>query len=218
MPSTVGTVFVVTTPTNPKSQDYQSGNPALDYINSDNSIEEIILSGGEPLLVKDKTLETLIKQFEQIPHLKRLRIHTRLPIVIPERFTTELVSILKDTRLNVVTVLHCNHANEIDDHFKKSTMEYRQAGLPLLNQSVLLRGVNNSTLELTNLSKKLFHAGILPYYLHLLDRVSGTAHFNVKEEYAIKLMTEIKDILPGYLVPKLVREVAGKGSKQIISL
>lgn len=185
----------------------------LDYISQDNSIHEVIFSGGDPLLLQDEALNALIKDVAQISHVKTLRFHTRLPIVIPERITAELVSLLSATHLRVVLVMHSNHGNEIDTSVIEKLNPLRQAGITLLNQAVLLKNINDSAQTLIELSEKLFDAGILPYYLHVLDKVKGTAHFDVDEATAKALVCEMTLQLPGYLVPKLVKEVPGIGSK-----
>lgn len=186
----------------------------LSYLQNHSDISEVIFSGGDPLLLEDEALSRFIGDLEKIPHLKRLRIHTRLPIVIPQRVTPELVKLLSQTCLQTVVVVHCNHANEIDDTVKRYLKDLKQAGILLLNQSVLLAGVNDSAVALIDLSEKLFSAHVLPYYLHLLDRVQGAAHFDVDETKAKKLLYEITQQLPGYLVPKLVKEISGEGSKR----
>lgn len=185
----------------------------LTYIAKDTSIEEVIFSGGDPLLLRDGHLQKLTLDLAQISHVKILRIHTRLPIVIPERITSELLSTLTSTRLLAVMVLHCNHGNEIDCSVIKAMQSLRAANITLLNQAVLLKDVNDNEDSLINLSKKLFEAGILPYYLHVLDKVTGTAHFEVNEDHAKELVWNITQRLPGYLVPKLVKEIFGVGAK-----
>jgi EF-P beta-lysylation protein EpmB len=190
---------------------------ALDYLAQDQSLREVILSGGDPLTLSDRRLSEFIHAAADIAHLERLRIHTRLPVVLPERVTPELVRTLTSTRLATVVVIHANHANEIDDAVLGASARLRSAGVTLLNQSVLLRGVNDSADALANLSEKLFSLGVLPYYLHLLDRVQGAAHFEVPEDEARDLMAQLTARLPGYLVPRLVREVAGAPGKQFVA-
>lgn len=185
----------------------------LDYVANDASIEELILSGGDPLMLSDQQLEKFIKQAEEIPHLERLRIHTRLPIVIPERITDQLVRALHESRFDCAIVLHINHRNEMNNCLNDRLKSLRLAGISLLNQAVLLRGVNDSLKDQIDLSKSLFKVGVLPYYLHLLDKVKGAHHFEVSEHDAIKLHQHMLLKLSGYLVPKLVREEPGKGSK-----
>ncbi|HEY5602524.1 MAG TPA: EF-P beta-lysylation protein EpmB, partial [Gammaproteobacteria bacterium] len=199
---------------------YAASNPlqdnwaqALDYIRNDPGINEVILSGGDPLSLPDHRLSALIADLESISPLTTLRIHTRLPVVVPQRVTNEMVHWATATRLKTVLVLHINHANEIDHAVRNAMARLKHAGLTLLNQSVLLKGVNDSVQSLQQLSHALFGAHILPYYLHQLDKVSGAAHFAVPDDTAIELMTMLRGVLPGYLLPRLVREIAGEGSK-----
>ena len=186
---------------------------AIDYIAADTSISEVIFSGGDPLANSDKRLSAIISQLNMIPHLDTLRVHTRLPIMIPERVTDELITLLSTQRLKPVVVLHCNHSNEINEEVQRAIQKMAQVGITLLNQTVLLKGINDSADSLLALNKKLFHASVLPYYLHLLDPVQGAAHFDVKEPKAIEIMQQLSAKSPGYLVPKLVREIAGKPNK-----
>lgn len=181
----------------------------LDAIRADSSITEVILSGGDPLSLTDSRLAELAHSIAKISHVQRLRLHTRLPIVLPERVNDELLAWLTGTRLQPVMVVHANHANEIDDNVNKALQRLVGAGITLLNQSVLLRGVNDNAPALIALSEALFSSRVLPYYLHRLDRVQGAAHFEVSEETAAQLLEQLRVALPGYLVPKLVREVAG---------
>ncbi len=187
--------------------------PALDYIANDPSISEVILSGGDPLILKDAALTNLIERLAVIQHLKTLRIHTRLPIVLPERITESLISALTASRFKIVVVIHCNHSREIDQKVRNGLALLRQAGIILLNQFVLLRGINDHAETLIELSEQLFSAGVLPYYLHLLDPVEGTAHFAVSAAKGRRLIKQMAACLPGYLVPKLVCELAGEKSK-----
>lgn len=186
---------------------------SIHYIQQHTEINEVILSGGDPLMAKDHQLRWLLEAIASIDHIKTVRIHTRLPIVIPSRVTSTLIEMLVKTRLNVVFVTHINHANEINDDVRRSMATLRAANITLLNQSVLLRGVNDSVDALKNLSNALFDIGILPYYLHLLDKVKGAAHFLVSDEKARALMVELINEISGYLVPRLMREVAGRASK-----
>jgi EF-P beta-lysylation protein EpmB len=190
---------------------------ALDYLAQEPSLREVILSGGDPLTLSERRLAEFIRAAAGIAHLERLRIHTRLPVVLPERITPELVRTLSSTRLSTVVVIHANHANEIDDAVIDALAPMRAAGVTLLNQSVLLRDVNDSAGALVALSETLFAAGVLPYYLHLLDRVQGAAHFEVPEDEARALMQQLTSRLPGYLVPRLVREIAGAPAKQVVA-
>lgn len=190
---------------------------ALDYIEQDSSINEIILSGGDPLLLSDQKLNGLIQRINNIPHITRIRLHTRLPIVLPSRITPELINLFKTSGVPIILVTHCNHANELSEQVVTVCRALRQQqNITLLNQSVLLKGVNNDAQTLKNLSERLFSTGILPYYLHLLDRAKGTAHFEVPHIEAIKVHHGLQQILPGYLVPKLVKEQAGKAAKTLI--
>jgi EF-P beta-lysylation protein EpmB len=188
-------------------------NNTLEYIAKAPSITEIILSGGDPLMLNDVQLEKFIKQAEKIPHLERLRIHTRLPVVIPQRITDELTNILQKTRFRCVMVLHINHSQELDNNLISKLSKLKQAGITLLNQAVLLRGINDTVEAQVDLSYALFNAGILPYYLHLLDKVAGAHHFDISEKKATQLHQQLLLKLSGYLVPKLVREKSGEGSK-----
>jgi len=192
--------------------------PALDYINQHSEINEVIFSGGDPLMAKDEHLAWLIEQLDQIPHIKRLRIHTRMAIVIPQRITPELVSLLVNTRLKPTIVFHVNHANEVDEQVIKALAPLRQAKIPLFNQSVLLKGVNDNVQVLCKLSETLFDNGIQPYYLHLFDKVQGVAHFEANETDAHNIVKEMMAILPGFLMPKVVREIAGEANKTPINL
>ena len=183
-------------------------NTALDYIRADDSISEVILSGGDPLALSDARLSALVAQLDTIPHLQRLRIHTRVPVVLPQRVDDALLHWMSATRLAVVVVLHINHANELDDTTRAAFAQLERTGARLYNQAVLLRGINDHAQTLQELSEALFAARVTPYYLHLLDRVSGAAHFDVAELRAQQLMDEVHTRLPGYLVPRLVREQA----------
>lgn len=185
----------------------------FNYLKSNTSITEIILSGGDPLIVKDNLLAEFISYLETITHLKRLRIHTRLPIVIPERITNELIHLLDYTRLLPTIVIHCNHPNEINQSVKSTLRSLQKTRTTLLNQSVLLKNINDQADTLIRLSENLFEAGVLPYYLHLLDRVQGAAHFEVSTVEAQYLISEMIQRLPGYLVPKLVKEIANAPAK-----
>lgn len=185
----------------------------LGELAADPTIEEVILSGGDPLSLTDDKLADLAEGLDAIPHLKRLRLHTRQPIVLPERIDEEFLDWFIGTRLQTVMVLHANHANEIDDEVALAMAQLKLAGVPLLNQAVLLKGVNDTLDAQKALSERLFEFGILPYYLHQLDRVQGAAHFEVEEAAGKALVRELSGHLPGYLVPRLVREQAGKPSK-----
>ncbi|WP_040727941.1 EF-P beta-lysylation protein EpmB [Thiomicrorhabdus sp. Kp2] len=187
---------------------------ALDQIAKDKSIHEVILSGGDPMSLNEAALLRLIESIEQIKHIKTLRIHSRTPIVSPSSAPQKaLLTWSKQSRLNKVLVVHCNHANELSDKTQSLLELYRVAGFQLLNQSVLLKDINDTADRLIELSHKLFEQGVLPYYLHQLDRVQGASHFEVDDNKAKALMEEIRSQLPGYLVPKLVREIAGEANK-----
>ena len=188
----------------------------LTYIQQDDTITEVILSGGDPLTISDRRLAGFTQRLASIPRVKRLRIHSRLPIVIPSRIDDDLLDWIGNARLQVVIVLHANHANEIDHEVGAAARRLRDIGVTLLNQSVLLKGVNDSVTVLARLSETLFEIGILPYYLHLLDRVRGAAHFEVEEPLAVDLITALRRLLPGYLVPRLVREIDGRPAKFIV--
>lgn len=176
-------------------------------------VSEVILSGGDPLSLSDHRLQQLVQALEDLPHIKRLRIHSRLPVVLPQRITDELCQYLADSRLDCSLVVHANHPNEIDTVFTEHMRSLKQHGITLLNQSVLLSGVNDDVEILCDLSESLFAAGILPYYVHLLDKVSGAAHFAVAEGLADTLQRKMLERLPGYLVPRFVQEQAGAKSK-----
>tara|TARA_R110001592_G_scaffold321037_1_gene599436 strand:- start:182318 stop:183337 length:1020 start_codon:yes stop_codon:yes gene_type:complete len=186
---------------------------ALDYIAHDPSITEVIYSGGDPLASSDKQLLWLTEKIAQIPHVKRLRVHTRLPIVIPDRITDACLQWMTSTRLLPSLVIHSNHPNELDTEVADALHRLSRAGITLLNQTVLLSGVNDSVETLCQLSERLFEMGVLPYYLHQLDRVSGSAHFEVSDQHAKQLITELMAKLPGYLVPRLVRELPNTPNK-----
>lgn len=185
----------------------------LGYIKDDPTISEVILSGGDPLMLPDTRLKWLVNQIEKIDHISTLRIHTRLPVVIPQRICDSLLEWIEGTRLRIVMVNHINHANEVDAQVIEVMQRLCRRGVLLLNQSVLLRGVNDSVEVLSHLSERLLSAKIMPYYLHLLDPVSGAAHFEVEESTALAIMDQLRRQLPGYLVPKLVRELPGEASK-----
>ncbi len=188
-------------------------NDVLDYIKNDLTIHEAILSGGDPLAMSDHLLYEFTKKLAEIPHLKRLRIHTRMPIVIPERVNDELIAWISKLSLKTTMVIHCNHANEIDADVKLGFAKLIQSGVILLNQTVLLKGVNDTVETLFELSESLFAAGVLPYYLHVLDKVQGTAHFDIEHGTAKKLHAELSTQLSGYLVPRLVTEQPGAPAK-----
>ena len=188
----------------------------LTYLKKHTEIEEIILSGGDPLILDNEKLSTLITELEHVKHINTLRIHTRIPVVLPARITAGLLRILQASRLKIVMVIHANHANELQSNEYHKLHLLKQAGITLLNQSVLLRGVNDNVDALVSLSKRLFQCETLPYYLHLFDPVKGAMHFETNKKSARYLIQEITSQLPGYLVPRLVQEIAGSSSKTAI--
>lgn len=191
---------------------------AIERFSRDSEIAEVILSGGDPLLVSDSGLAEISRGLESVSGLLRLRLHTRLPVVLPERVDGPLISWIQSLRLPLIVVIHANHANEIDGKVRRALAALRGTGATLLNQSVLLAGVNDSVEALAGLSEALFGAGVLPYYLHMLDPVQGAAHFAVSDDAARSLYREVAAALPGYLVPKLVREVPGAPAKVGVDL
>lgn len=190
--------------------DWQS---ALAYLAGDATIREVILSGGDPLALADHRLSALLAALARIPHLQRVRIHSRFPVILPERIDEGLLSVLSGGRLRQVMVIHANHPREIDDELRIALRRLQAIGVTLLNQSVLLRGINDDPAILAELSETLFASGVLPYYLHLLDRVSGAAHYEVNETEASTIMATLRTRLPGYLLPQLVRELPGQPAK-----
>lgn len=199
---------------------YQDNNPGragwakvIDYIANDSTITEVILSGGDPLLASDKVFEELIHQLENIAHVHTLRIHTRIPVILPERIDDGFKKILGASRLKKVIVLHCNHAQELDEQVKQTLQALQSIGCVLLNQTVLLAGINDDPQILAQLSQALFAFGVIPYYLHVLDKVMGAAHFDTPFARTTVIYQELQQLLPGYLVPRLVTEEPGKLSK-----
>ena len=203
-------------------QENKSGKQAwkkcLEYMGQQPELNEVIFSGGDPLMAKDDEIQWLLEHIAQIPHIKRLRIHSRLPVVIPARITDELCQRLRASRLQIVLVTHINHANEINAEFAAQMAKLKQAGVTLLNQAVLLKDVNNSIEAQVALNEALFDAGILPYYLHVLDKVQGAAHYFVSDEEAKTIMRGVITRVSGYLVPKLTREIGGRPSKTPLDL
>ncbi|MCF6281375.1 MAG: EF-P beta-lysylation protein EpmB [Candidatus Polarisedimenticolaceae bacterium] len=188
------------------------------YIASHPEIHEVILSGGDPLMMSDQRLSGMLQLVATIGHVKRIRIHSRMPVVLPERITPPLLELFAQSRLKVVMVLHSNHPNEVVDDLAEATKQLTRVGVTLLNQSVLLKGVNDDSSILAALSEQLFAIGVMPYYLHLLDRAQGVAHFEVSEDNASKLYHQLMAKLPGYLVPRMVREIEGALAKVPLSL
>jgi lysine 2,3-aminomutase len=200
-----------------QNYDYQIQNKEfeeeIELIRQDSSLTEIILSGGDPLSLSNETLQSLIQRLDLIPHLQRLRFHTRFPIGIPERIDEEFLSILENTRLQVFFVIHSNHASELDSDVLAALKKIQRLGIPALSSSVLLRGVNNHVSALKELFEKLVDHGIVPYYLNQLDRVQGSAHFEVSIQEGKNLIAQLSKQLSGYAVPKYVKEMAGMTSK-----
>jgi len=195
---------------NPGKENWQA---SLNYIRNDASIFEVILSGGDPLSLSDPKLSQLVQQISAIAHVRFLRIHTRQVIVLPARVNDDLLNWVRASRLKSIFVIHCNHPAEIGSDTKQALNELKSAGVELLNQSVLLKGVNDSSEILRQLSLTLFESGVQPYYLHTLDKVAGAAHFDIPEKTATSLIETLQRQLPGYLVPKLVREISGAAYK-----
>jgi EF-P beta-lysylation protein EpmB len=190
--------------------------PALDVIRADASLREVLLSGGDPLTLSDRRLAALFDELQAIPHLQRVRIHSRLPIVLPERIDDGFLAAWSRLRLQKVMVVHANHAREIDASVRAAVAALRDIGTTVLNQSVLLGGINDRAEDLVELSETLFDAGVLPYYLHVLDPVAGAAHFDLPLETARGLVADVASRLPGYLVPRLVREDPGAPAKTMV--
>jgi EF-P beta-lysylation protein EpmB len=189
----------------------------LSGINADSSIHEVILSGGDPLTLSNARLKSLVQGLETIPHVRRLRIHTRLPVVLPDRIEPQLVSLLGNTTLATSMVIHANHPNELTPELAQALAPLHHHGIILLNQAVLLKNINDDLKTQAALSESLFDFGVLPYYLHQLDHVQGAAHFAVEDSDALHLHSLMEQQLPGYLLPRLVREIAGKKSKHALS-
>ena len=187
--------------------------PALETIAADQTIREVILSGGDPLMLTDRRLGDLLDRLEAVPHLRRLRLHTRLPIVLPDRVTGDLLDRLRRSRLQVWVVVHANHARELVDDCAAGLRRLVRSGLPTLNQAVWLRGVNDTAADQSALCESLIDLGVQPYYLHLLDRVAGAAHFEADHAAAVAAIDVVRRRLPGYAVPTVVREIAGEPSK-----
>jgi len=185
----------------------------LDTLARRPDIDEVILSGGDPLTLSEARLAPLLDGLQALPQLRRLRIHSRLPVVLPQRLSDALTSLLADNRLATSLVLHANHPAELSDALGEALWPLRRAGITLLNQAVLLAGVNDRLAVLASLSERLFEIGVLPYYLHQLDPVAGAAHFHVEPARARQLHTGLRDRLPGYLVPRLVSETPGAAAK-----
>jgi len=198
---------------NPGRNDWQA---AISYLEKHPEVDELILSGGDPLMLDTPQLERLSERLRKVPQLRRLRLHTRLPVVLPQRVDKPLLSWLQSLPWQTVMVIHANHAQELEGETTQALEQLHAAGITLFNQSVLLRGVNDSVDSLVALSERLFSLRVIPYYLHLLDRVVGAAHFEVDEAVATQLYAKLRSLLPGYLVPRLVREIEGQPCKQPI--
>lgn len=183
------------------------------YIEQNPYINEVILSGGDPLTLSNRKLKLWIERLESLQQVKILRIHSRVPVVIPQRLDNELLEILKSTRLRIIVVIHANHAAELDDQTCAYLEKLSQHGITALNQAVLLKGVNDDAQTLIELSQRLFDARVMPYYLHVLDKVKGAQHFDLSGSKIDEIYHDILAGLPGYLVPKLVREIAGEKNK-----
>ncbi|MGP9557971.1 EF-P beta-lysylation protein EpmB [Psychrobacter sp. AOP7-A1-24] len=205
--------------------DYSANMPTADakeniinYIGAHPEVNEVILSGGDPLNVTNRRLFTWLDTLESLPQITTIRLHTRLPLVIPARLDAALLERMSQSRCHIVMVIHCNHANEIDALTAEHLQRTQAAGITLLNQAVLLNGVNDTLDAQLQLSQRLFTSGVLPYYLHVLDKVAGAAHFDSNEQAAIELYWALLASLPGYLVPKLVRELPNKPFKVPIDI
>lgn len=200
----------------PYPESHTGGNsllPALDYIKSHEEIDEVILSGGDPLMHDDGIIGELLSQLSQIPHIRRIRIHSRLPIVLPERINQAFLKTLEPYSDMLIMVIHSNHAKELNSAVAEAVNNMHRMGIRLFNQTVLLKSINDSTSALCRLSKKLFDLHVQPYYLHVLDKVAGAAHFDIPQKQAVCLHRSMKNQLPGYLTPRLVREIPGETAK-----
>ena len=194
----------------PKNDDWEN---IKQYIEQNPHINEVILSGGDPLTLNNRKIALWLERLASLPEIKILRIHSRVPIVIPNRIDDELISILKNSRLRIVVVVHSNHAAELDDFTCSKLLQLSLHHITVLNQAVLLKGVNDSAETLNELSLRLFDARVMPYYLHVLDKVKGAQHFDLDSSKIDQIYSDVLASLPGYLVPKLVREIAGEKNK-----
>jgi len=199
---------------NPAKQDWQN---SLQWIANDDSIHEVILSGGDPLVLTDDKLANLCQRIAAIPHIKRIRFHTRLPIVLPSRINQGFLAWFATLPVNKIMVIHANHANGLCEDTAKCLADLKQAGAVLLNQSVLLKHINDNVEALSNLSERLIECQVSPYYLNLLDKVQGAAHFDVPKPQAIELIAQLRQRLSGYLIPRLVQDLNEKTSKHLIA-
>lgn len=191
--------------------------PAIDFLSDDASITEVILSGGDPLMLTDARLDQLCRMIDAIPHVERIRFHTRLPIVLPARVTSRFLDLLASLRSQPLIIVHANHGNEIVNDCAEALQKIVKAGVPVLNQAVLLKDINDDIDALEQLCRRLINIGVMPYYLHQLDRVNGAAHFEVETARGLQLIAELSTRLPGYAVPKFVQEISGQASKTPIS-
>lgn len=189
----------------------------IDYLKAHPEVNEVILSGGDPLMMKDALLADKVRKLEALPQIKRLRIHSRLPVVIPQRVCQAMLDWIKASRLDIIMVWHINHANEVDEYVIQAAQRLKQQGVTLLNQGVLLKGVNDTVRAQVDLSEAVFKAGLIPYYMFTLDPVEGAAHFDISVEDAQRLMGEVAAELPGYLVPKLAKEIPGEAAKTVFA-
>ncbi len=192
---------------------WEDWKPAFEAIEKDSSIQEILLSGGDPLILNDSRLEKIIKRLEEIPHIKRIRIHTRIPVVLPSRITSNFLELFLNSRLTTFMVIHANHHHELRDDAAESIRKIVRSGIPVLNQAVLLKGINDSKEEQFQLCEGLINLGVIPYYLHQLDQVEGTSHFETEETLGKEIIQFLRENLPGYAVPQYVREIPGKMNK-----
>ncbi|MDX8157777.1 EF-P beta-lysylation protein EpmB [Acinetobacter pittii] len=194
----------------PKNEDWLN---IKNYIEANPNINEIILSGGDPLTLSNRKLALWLERLSSLKQIEILRIHSRVPIVIPNRIDEQLISLLKNSRLRIVLVVHSNHASELDDFTCSKLLQLSDHHITVLNQAVLLKGVNDSAQTLIDLSYRLFEARVMPYYLHVLDKVKGAQHFDLESSKIDDVYRDVLANLPGYLVPKLVREIAGEKNK-----
>lgn len=189
----------------------------IDYLKAHPEVNEVILSGGDPLMMKDALLADKVRKLEALPQIKRLRIHSRLPVVIPQRVCQAMLDWIKASRLDIIMVWHINHANEVDEYVIQAAQRLKQQGVTLLNQGVLLKGVNDTVETQVDLSEAVFKAGLMPYYMFTLDQVEGAAHFDISVEDAQRLMGKVAAELPGYLVPRLAKEIPGEAAKTVFA-
>lgn len=189
----------------------------IDYLKAHPEVNEVILSGGDPLMMKDALLADKVRKLEALPQIKRLRIHSRLPVVIPQRVCQAMLDWIKASRLDIIMVWHINHANEVDEYVIQAAQRLKQQGVTLLNQGVLLKGVNDTVETQVDLSEAVFKAGLMPYYMFTLDPVEGAAHFDISVEEAQRLMGKVAAELPGYLVPRLAKEIPGEAAKTVFA-